>query len=136
MSAQPAAVIGTVPRKRPSPGNPYARSRRPLGDPTPLACTVAKTALEVVMGGSGIETLTRWVSPAVREGLAMQHSLARRASRFPTHPATIARIRVFRVHAKAAEVSIVAHDGDRNRAIAMRLEDTSGRWQATVLEVV
>jgi hypothetical protein len=106
-----------------------------LGDPTPLACTVAKTALEVALGGAGVETLTRWVTPQIREGLNAQHSLARRAGRTRTTPVRIARIRVYRVSPSAAEVSIVADDGQRHRAIAMRFEDVSGRWQAMVLEV-
>lgn len=135
MSAQPLAAVPVTSAARPPSANPYARKRRPLGDPTPLACTVAKTALEVVLGGAGADTLIRWVSPAVRDALAAQHSLARRAGRRRPASVAIARVRVFRVHAKAAEVSIVADDGERCRAIAMRLEDVCGRWQATVIDV-
>ncbi|PKQ25476.1 MAG: hypothetical protein CVT64_09740 [Actinobacteria bacterium HGW-Actinobacteria-4] len=123
------------PRVLPAPASPYSRKRRTLGDPTPLACTVAKTALEVVLGGAGVETLTRWVAPELRESLAFQHSLARRAGVRAEPSVRIARVRVFRVSATAAEVSVVAQQGEHARAIAMRLEDVAGRWLTTVLEV-
>lgn len=134
MAPMPAPAVAK-PRVLPAPASPYSRTRRTLGDPTPLACTVAKTALEVVLGGSGVETLTRWVAPELRESLAYQHSLARRTGQRSEPSVRIARIRVFRVSATAAEVSVVAQDGDRSRAIAMRLEDVAGRWLTTVLEI-
>lgn len=119
---------------RPSP-SPYTRERPPLGDPTPLACTVAKTALEVVLGGRGLEQLARWLSPDLRESLARQGGLAQRIGRRLAAPVRIHRIRVYRVSPTAAEISVVADDGVRARAIAARFEDVGGRWQATVLEI-
>lgn len=119
----------------PAPPSPYARTRRVLGDPTPLACTVAKTALEVVLGGRGVEQLVRWVSPTIRESLAAQGGLAQRAGRRLRSPVRIQRIRVYRVSDVAAECSIVADDGEHSRAIAARFEDVMGRWQATALEI-
>ncbi len=123
-----------VARTLAAPPNPYRRNRRPLGDPAPLACTVAKAALESVLGGEGLEQLTRWISPDVRASLARQHALARRAG-LDGATAQIARARVCRVSATAAEVSVVAIANGRPRAIAMRLEDAAGRWLATVLEI-
>lgn len=123
-----------VTRPLAAPPHPYRRDRRPLGDPAPLACTVAKAALEAALGGDGIEQLTRWISPELRASLARQHALARRAG-LDGATARIVRARVCRVTAKAAEVSVVAMAQDRPRAIAMRLEDVSGRWLATVLEI-
>lgn len=121
---------------RPLPHHPYARRHRaPLGDPTPLACTVAKTALEVTLGLDGLEKLNRWVSTEVRLGLAKHQSLSRRAGYQVRGTVAIARVRVYRVSATAAEVSIVAREGDRIRAIAMRLQDVAGKWQATVIEI-
>lgn len=115
--------------------SPYARGRRPLGDPTPLACTVVKTALEVVLGGRGVEQLARWVSPELRASLARQGGLAQRIGRRLAAPVRINRIRVYRVSDTAAEASVVADDGVRARAIAARFEAVGGRWQATVLEI-
>jgi hypothetical protein len=47
----------------------------------------------------------------------------------------IVRVRVFRVSARAAEVSVVAQEGERVHAVAMRLEDAGGRWLVTALEL-
>ncbi|MDN4471694.1 Rv3235 family protein [Demequina zhanjiangensis] len=119
----------------PAPISPYERRRRPLGDPAPLACTVAKAALETVHGASSVDPLTRWVDPAVRAQLAKQHSLARRAGLKDLGSAQILRARVCRVSAEAAEVSVVARWGDRVHALAIRVEDRRGRWVATVVDV-
>ena len=113
----------------------YGRPRATLGDPSPLACTVALTAVEVSRGGDGIDTLLRWITPDVRERLARQHSLARRAGRRGAPGASIVRARVCRVARDAAEVSVIATVGDRVHPIAMRLEDWSGRWVVTVLDM-
>jgi hypothetical protein len=113
----------------------YGVRQQPLGDPAPLACTVAKTAVEVILGGDGIDTLTRWIATDVRESLAVQHSLARRAGQ-RGGVARIERARVCRVSQRAAEVSIVATVRGRAMAVAMRLEEIRGRWLATVIEVV
>ena len=131
MASGPLRVIDggapTIPR--------YGVKRAPLGDPTPLACTVAKTAVEGVLGGEGLETLARWVASDVRESLAAQHSLARRAGQTGAE-AHIERARVCRVSHRAAEVSIVAAVRGRALAVAMRLEEVHGRWLATVIEIV
>ena len=58
---------------------PYSRERQPLGDPSPLACTIAKAALEAVHGADTLSSLVRWVEPDLRARLARQHSVARRA---------------------------------------------------------
>lgn len=113
----------------------YGRDHMPLGDPAPLACTVAKAALETVLGDAAMTPLVRWLTPDVRERLAQQHSLARRAGQTGPGVVTIKRARVCRVSARAAEVSIVAFCDGHARAIAMRLEDQSGRWLVTVLDV-
>ncbi|WP_296666187.1 Rv3235 family protein [Demequina sp.] len=129
MSAEPAWA------PRPPRADVYGRARPSLGDPTPLACTVALTAVEVVHGGDGIDTLLRWITPEVRDRLARQHSLSRRAGRRGSVDARILRARTCRVAAGAAEVAAVASIGDRSHAIAIRLEDLAGRWVITVLDI-
>ena len=119
----------------PPPANPYTRQRRVLGDPAPLACTVAKVAVEVVLGGDGLDQITRWINPALRDALAQQCSLARRAGRRLRHPVRIIRIRVCRISDVAAETSIIADDGEHVRAVAARFEDVGGRWRAVNLDV-
>lgn len=112
-----------------------SRPRQPLGDPTPLVCTVAKTAVEVVLGQPGVDQLTRWVTPTVRSSLQAQHSLARRASYTMRGTVTVIRVRLCRVSSRAVEAAIVATEGERSRAIAMRLEACSGRWLVTALDI-
>ena len=139
MSASAVEPLGAievgVARPSTPPPLPYQRTRRALGDPTPLACTIAKTALEVLSGGRGLDSIVRWVTPRIRESLATQAGLARRAGKRLTTGVTIRRVRVCRVSDRVAEVSVVAFDGERGRAIALKFEDVGGRWQATVLGV-
>ena len=136
LAEMPLPTLAVVRRPGPPPPlNPYTRPRKVLGDPTPLACTVAKVALEVVLGGSGLDQLTRWVTPEIRAALAQQGALATRAGLRIGSPVRILRIRVFRVSDVAAETSVVADDGVHARAVAARFEDVGGRWQATVLDL-
>lgn len=131
----PAPAAQATRALRAVPGLPYGRPRVALGDPAPLACTVAKTAVEVVIGLAGIHKLNRWVSGEIRLQLARQNSLARRAHYQPLGSVSILRVRVYRVSATAAEVSVVAREGDRLRAVAMRMQDVAGKWQASALEI-
>ena len=131
-----SAPLRAVPGLSPAGGVPrYGTPRKPLGDPAPLACTIARTAVEAILGGDGIDSLVRWVASDVRESLQIQQSLARRAG-LKGAVARIDRARVCRVSQRAAEVSIVATANGRPRAVAMRLEDVAGRWLATVVEIV
>lgn len=113
----------------------YSRQRKLLGDPTPLACTVAKAAVEAVLGSTSLGSLIRWLAPEVRDSLAQQHSLARRAGYASAPAVAVKRARVCRVSAEACEVSIVVHCEGRARAVAMRLDDVAGRWLVTAMEI-
>lgn len=124
MSAQPLAALTPLP---PS----LRRRQRPLGDPTPLACTVGKAVMEALLGGDSLEPYARWIEPQVAAQLARQRSLALRAGRRLLSPVGVRRARVSRVSKVAAEVAIVVDDGERCRALAMRLEDRGGRWLVT-----
>lgn len=140
MSGEEPVSVAVVDRPEnvlpiPTPSSPYCRPRKVLGDPTPLACTVAKIALEVVLGGGGLDHLNRWVTPSLRASLARQNALAIRSKRARQAVVRIVRIRVCRMNDVAAETSIVADDGCRVRAIAARFEDVGGRWQATILDI-
>lgn len=131
MSAEPLLPAAGAAVRR----DVYGRARGVLGDPSPLACTVALTAIDATRGGDGLDTLLRWITPEVREVLARQHSLARRAGRRGAPEARILRARACRVSRDAAEVSVIAAVGGRTHPLAMRLEDVSGRWVVTVLDM-
>jgi len=131
-----AVVVAPVPARssRPSVPSPY-RKRAPLGDPTPLVCTVAKLGFEIAMGADGIDRLTRWITPTMRTVLLRQQSLSRRASYVPRGAVGVARVRLCRVSPTAVEAAVVATEGDTAHAIAMRLEAVSGRWLVTAIDI-
>ncbi len=128
MSIQPLTVPTALPQA-------LRRKQRTLGDPTPLACTVGKAVMEALLGGDSLESYARWIEPQVAAQLARQRSLARRAGLRRTTPVGVRRARVSRVSRTAAEVALVVDDGERCRAIAMRLEDHAGHWLVTELHV-
>jgi|GEM_PF-2557384 len=123
----PAAPPAYVPAR--------SRAQKALGDPTPLVCTVARVALEVALGAEGINQLVRWISADVRSRLLTQHSLARRSGYVAAGAVHIQRVRLCRVSPQAVEAAVVATEGDRAHAIAMRLEAVSNRWLITVMDV-
>ncbi|WP_291377561.1 Rv3235 family protein [Demequina sp.] len=138
--AVPQPGFTPAPQPRPTPAPPSVvpsayRKRRALGDPTPLACTVARTAMEVALGAEGIHTLTRWITPTLRTSLLKQRSLARRAAYVARGDIAVARIRVCRVSATAAEAGLVLMEGKIAHPVAMRLEACAGRWLITVLDL-
>lgn len=138
--AVPQTGFAPAPRPRLAPAPPAIvpaayRKRRTLGDPTPLACTVARTAMDVALGADGIDTLTRWITPTLRTSLLKQRSLARRAGYVARGDVSVARIRVCRVSATAVEVGAVLMEGDVAHPVAMRLEVCAGRWLTTALEL-
>jgi hypothetical protein len=137
VAATPGApsLRGRDPIRQPARGALYSRQHKPLGNPTPLACTVAKACVEAILGASSLDSLVRWLAPDVREQLAQQHSLARRAGRTGAPNVEVRRARVCRVSAEACEVSIVVFCEGRARAVAMRLQDVSGRWQVSAIEI-
>ncbi len=136
--APPSPVVSVAPVAPPTPlrAVPVAYIKRsPLGDPTPLVCTVAKEALEIALGADGIDHLARWITPALRTRLLRQQSLARRAGYASRGKVAVVRVRLCRVSATAVEAAVVATEADVAHALAMRLEAVSGRWLVTALEV-
>jgi len=131
-----AVVLAPVPTLSSHRGVPAPyRKRAPLGDPTPLVCTVAKLAFEIAMGAEGIDRLTRWITPTMRTVLLRQQSLSRRANYAPRGAVGVARVRLCRVSPTAVEAAVVATEGDAAHAIAMRLEAVSGRWLVTTIDI-
>ena len=130
LTAAPAPTLAT----RPAAPSAYLK-RAPLGDPTPLVCTVAKEALEIALGADGINHLARWITPTLRTTLLRQQSLSRRANYAIRGQVSVARVRLCRVSATAVEAGIVVTEGDVAHALAMRLEAVSGRWLVTALDV-
>ena len=135
-SVAPVAPVAPVALLTPQRAIPAAYVKRgPLGDPTPLVCTVAKAALEIALGANGIDQLARWITPTLRTTLLRQQSLSRRAGYTARGQVSVARVRLCRVSATAVEAAVVATEGEKAHALALRLEAVSGRWLVTALDV-
>jgi Family of unknown function (DUF6459) len=98
--------------------------------------------LEVLPGQRPVQQLLRWSSPdvyaAVQRRAALRARLRSRTGR-TVRPARVVSLRVSFPHEGIAEIGGVLQDGDRVRAVALRVErstDRSGeRWRVTALEI-
>jgi hypothetical protein len=122
----------------PHPGTAGA-PRRPasLPDPVDAAGALVLAAVEVLAGTRSSSQLLRWTSPQVHGALCARAALATRLRRGSPagRQAAVRAVRVCRPADGVAEASAVVYDGERVRAVAVRLEAIGGRWRATALEI-
>lgn len=107
----------------------------PVEDPTQLCCAIVQAAVEALRGTRPLAQLVRWVTPEVYEGLSVRATLTVRVLGTATTRPTIRRIRLCRLGEHAAEATVVVDDGDRVRAVAIRLDERRGAWRASALEI-
>lgn len=109
----------------------------PDGDPAVVARTIALAALEVLAGRRSAAQLARWLTPGVYDSLQVRAGLTQRVLGDARNgrPPVIRRARACRVGTHALEASVIADDGARVRAVAIRLEGHRGAWRATALEI-
>lgn len=109
----------------------------PDGDPAVVARTIALAALEVLTGRRSAAQLARWLTPGVLDSLQVRAGLTQRVlgGVGTGRPPMIRRARACRVGPLVLEASVVADDGARVRAVAVRLEGHRGAWRATALEI-
>jgi Family of unknown function (DUF6459) len=118
---------------------PQPTPRADLPDPQFWAGRLAQAILEVDAGVRPVSQLRRWTSDEVYLQLRRRSNRVRcaapppQARRTPTR-VLVRSVRVCEPADGIAEVSAVVHDGQRHRAVALRLEGTDGRWRCTVLE--
>ncbi|MCF2705980.1 hypothetical protein I6E29_01680 [Arcanobacterium haemolyticum] len=106
--------------------------------PAPIAAIIVIQAIEILLGHRPHQHLHHWLSREVYSTLVRRAGLAARIH------GTAPRIRapyVHRLHlcmpvARAAEVAIAVHDGNRLRAAAIRLEYRKGRWRGVALDIL
>ncbi|WP_315097587.1 Rv3235 family protein [uncultured Cellulomonas sp.] len=109
----------------------------PDGDPAAVARAIALASLEVLSGRRSVAQLARWLTPGVFESLQVRAGLTQRVlgttggSRAPV----LRRARSCRVGSHVLEATVVADDGSRVRAVALRLEGHRGAWRVTALEI-
>jgi hypothetical protein len=114
-----------------------ARMRRDLHR---WAMTFAQACVEVVLGDRPVSQLVRWTTPEIHDEIAYRAGVVARAGvrnagrgRPLTRP-QVQNVRTCFVSDDAVELCARVLYGERNRALAGRLEVVSGRWQCTALE--
>lgn len=152
-----AAQGAPVPRKRPRlrlvppPGEdprpqaatcPAEEPRRYAGEPPglpavdPWARRLGQAVVETLTGERAADQLVPWTTERVHQAISR-----RAAGPFRWRPLQPGRIRprvrsvrVSRPSLPVAEVTVIAHDGSRPRALALRLEIRGNRWLCTAVE--
>lgn len=106
------------------------------------AMTFAQACAEVVLGDRPASQLVRWTTPEIHQEIAYRAGVVARAGvhggaqpgrRPPVRP-QVQNVRTCFVADDAVELAVRVKYGERNRALAGRLEVIAGRWQCTALE--
>lgn len=111
-----------------------------LPDPTEWAAHIAQAMVEVMHGVRPPSQVMRWSTPEVYAVVARRGSrAARRAAaqrgRRPAHRTRVTRVLVCEPADDVVEASVVLIDGERVRALALRLIGRDGRWVVEALQV-
>ncbi len=121
---------------------PQSTPRADLPEPDEWAARIGQALLEVMTGSRAAPQVLRWTTPEVYAEVARRGALAaRRAgtgrqSGMPVrHRVVVRRVLVCEPADGVAEASVVVVDGDRVRALAMRLSGQDGRWRVEALQV-
>jgi len=107
-----------------------------VGDPTEVAATVVRAAVEVLDGRRSLSQIRGWLTPQVALQLAERTRLE---LALPTRESTGGPIRIRKVHVvrfgDRAEAAVLVDMSARTRAAAARLEARQGAWRVSVLEI-
>lgn len=108
-------------------------------DPGTWGGRILLAAFEIMLGRRPAGQLARHIDAPTAAVLAMHSSrydLARRRGRpqQQAHP-RITSVHTFQPHDDAAEISAVVHDGERFRAVAIRLNARGAQWITTAFEM-
>lgn len=111
-----------------------------LPDPREWAAHIAQALVEVMHGVRPPSQVMRWSTPEVYTVVARRGSrTARRATRArgqrPAHRTRVARVLVCEPADDVVEASVVLIDGERVRALALRLVGRDGRWIVEALQI-
>lgn len=125
-----------TPRLRPVALAPVRTAELP--EPRAWALRITQAALEVLVGRRSAGQLARHIDARAASSLAnhaSQYEVRRRRER-TLPPPRITSVQVHQPHPDAAEVTIVIQDGERFRAIAMRMEVKAARWIVTAFSIL
>lgn len=116
-------------------------SGKTMPDPHHWAAQIARCSLEAIEGLRAPGQLSRWLHQDLFQALqkrAVYHQLHTRQANQDTKlgPVQVKLVRLCPTPGGAQEASVVLFDGQRSRAVALRLEAYRGRWLTTALEIV
>lgn len=119
---------------------PQATRRADLPEPGPWAAQIGQAIIEVMAGTRVPVQLVRFTTPSVYAVIAGQGArAARRRVHAPTRSSRqrtfVRRVVVCEPADGVVEASLVVADGDRVRAVAMRLVGEDGRWRVEALQI-
>jgi len=122
---------------------PQSTSRADLPDPAGWAARIGQALVEVMVGARPAPQVLRWTTPEVYAVVARRGALAARRAgttsapgpRPRRHRVQVRRVLVCEPADGVAEASVVVVDGDRVRALAMRLSGQDGRWRVEALQI-
>jgi Family of unknown function (DUF6459) len=107
-----------------------------------MAGKIGQAAIEVLAGTRPIQQLARWLDPRSFDALMVRAALTRAAQesghgnvrQLHRNP-TVRSVHCSAVGPGIYESSLVVSEQVRQRALAMRLEQTHGVWKVTALEI-
>lgn len=93
--------------------------------------------LDVLLGHRAVSSLRPWLTEEILLALKRRANLALRIKgRAPaSQKGSVRKIFTSKVHERAWEVALVTHDGEKYRAMAMRVEFWNGRWRLMALDI-
>jgi hypothetical protein len=118
--------------------NPVPTPRADLAEPRAWAGRLIQAAVDASVGDRPVAQLLRWTTREVYD------QLVRSARPVPVKPgsrtprrrrATVRSLHLSEPADGIVEACAVVHDGERGRAVAVRLEGLDGRWVCTALEL-
>jgi Family of unknown function (DUF6459) len=157
----PVVTPGPQPAPAPWPGRGEHQLRLVVADPVPLqrawadpvptalddlpdvaefARQLAQAVVDILAGHRSANQLVRWARPDVFDAVRRRAALNLLGPSSPRTPRTARRpvvrsVRTCDITRTAVEASAVVVEGDRARALAMRLEGLDGRWRLAALVI-
>jgi hypothetical protein len=110
----------------------------PLPEPGAWVTRFVQAAVEVAAGIRSPAQLSRWCTLEVHAMLTRRALLTLRVRRTgdrPTGRVAVRTVRTCQPREGVCEASAVVMDGERVRAVALRMEGTRGRWQVIAMEL-
>lgn len=131
------------PRVRKLDPGTVAPLRMPKDNPRRLAGAVALGSIQVIMGMRPLNQLDRWLTYEIYDALAERTKLFARFRphiRKPRAPMMVKQVHVQAIRTQPnrefpVEAAVTVFDGERHRAVALRMHPHRGQWKVCALEI-